>query len=93
MLKMLAGAGLAPEHLHAVKKTGRIVTRENTQYLIPQDIAEWNAAVEEYEAQSKQSRHASPVLALILVHRRTAAPRDERAWLVAALAALTAARP
>jgi hypothetical protein len=53
MLKMLAEAGLSPEHLYAVKKTGRIVTRENMQYLTPEDIAEWNAAVQEYEAQSK----------------------------------------
>ena len=32
MLKMLVEAGLPPEHVYAVKKTGRIVTRQQLQY-------------------------------------------------------------
>jgi len=53
MLQMAAETGLSPEHLYVIKKTRSIVARENIHYRTPEDIAEWNAVVEEYAAQSK----------------------------------------
>ena len=42
-------AGLNPAFVYAFEKTGLLVTEQN-QHLIPEkDLAEWDAAIEEYE--------------------------------------------
>ena len=49
MVEGLKAAGLDPAFVYAFEKTGLLVTGQN-QHLIPdEDLAEWGAAVEEYE--------------------------------------------
>ena len=43
-------AGVPPQVIYAVIKTGRIVTTDNMKFLSAADIAEWEQAVEEYGA-------------------------------------------
>lgn len=43
-------ANIRPEILYAMRKTGRIVTVENKQYLTPEELAEWNAAIDDFKA-------------------------------------------
>ena len=46
----MKAAGVDPAFVYAFEKTGLLVTEEN-QHLIPDaDLAEWDAAIEEYEA-------------------------------------------
>lgn len=42
-------ADLRPELIHAIKKTGRIVTKDNQQYLTKEELNEWNKAINEGE--------------------------------------------
>jgi len=42
-------AGIRPEILYAMRKTGRIVTAENARYLTPEELAEWDAAIEQFK--------------------------------------------
>ncbi len=43
--------GLCPALVYVFEKTGLLVTEQN-QYLIPDnDLADWDAAIEEYESQ------------------------------------------
>jgi hypothetical protein len=50
MVEGLKAAGLDPAFVYAFEKTGLLVTEQN-QHLIPEnDLAEWDAAIEEYEA-------------------------------------------
>jgi len=44
-----AGISLPSSFYYAVEKTGRILTKENEKLLSEKDLAEWDAAVEEYE--------------------------------------------
>jgi hypothetical protein len=49
MVEDMKAAGLDPAFIYAFEKTGLLVTKQN-QHLIPeQDLAEWDAAIEEYE--------------------------------------------
>ena len=43
-------AGLDPAKIHAYRRTGMLVTRENLAQWSPEDLGEWQAALEEYEA-------------------------------------------
>jgi hypothetical protein len=48
MVEDMKAAGLDPAFIYAFEKTGLLVTEQN-QHLIPEnDLAEWDAAVEEY---------------------------------------------
>ena len=50
MVEDMKAAGLDPAFVHAFEKTGLLVTQQN-QHLIPDaDLAQWDAAIEEYEA-------------------------------------------
>ena len=40
--------GAAPEKVYATIKTGRMLTKDNMQFLTPAEIQEWADAVEEY---------------------------------------------
>ncbi len=56
---MMAGfkrAGTPPHIDYAAQKTGRIVTAENQHLLSEDELAEWNAAVEEYRQQRRVRR-------------------------------------
>jgi hypothetical protein len=48
-------AGIDPAIIYAYEKTGRLVTEDNQHLLSEVDLAEWGAAIEEYEA-----RHRKP---------------------------------
>jgi hypothetical protein len=43
-------AGLDPAKIHAFERTGLLVTQPNLPNLSDDDLAEWEAAIEEYEA-------------------------------------------
>jgi len=49
LLTAMTQAGLAPELIHAIQRTGRFVTEENSSLLSEEALAEWQAAIEEYE--------------------------------------------
>jgi hypothetical protein len=54
MVEGMRAAGLDPAYIYAFEKTGLLVTEQN-QHLIPEsDLAEWGAAVEEYERKKRQ---------------------------------------
>jgi hypothetical protein len=46
-------AGIDPAIAYAMRKTGRIVTETNMQYLTDEELQEWYDAVEEYEHMEK----------------------------------------
>ena len=48
LLTAMTQAGLAPELIHAIQRTGRFVTEENSSLLSEEALAEWQAAIEEY---------------------------------------------
>lgn len=41
-------AGIDPAIIHACKKTRRMVTAQNMQYLTKEELNEWQAAIDEY---------------------------------------------
>src|SRR5262245_27336735 len=50
----MKAAGLDPAFIHASEKTGLLVTEQN-QHLIPEnDLAAWDAAIEDYEAKQRR---------------------------------------
>ncbi len=48
MDEALAEAGIQPELIYAYKKTGRMVTELNVQYLTDEELQEWEDAINEY---------------------------------------------
>jgi hypothetical protein len=53
MVEDMKAVGLVPAFIYAFEKTGLLVTEQN-QLLIPEnDLAEWDAAIEEYEAKQR----------------------------------------
>jgi integrase len=48
MVSAMEKAGLDPLLIHAYQRTGLLPTADNLQYLSKQDLADWNAACEEY---------------------------------------------
>lgn len=48
MARRLKEAGVRPEIIYAFEKTGRVVTETNIKNLSKAEIAEWEAAVDEY---------------------------------------------
>ena len=53
LTQAMASAGLDPCLIYAFRRTGLIVTEDNLGLLSQEDLAEWNAAIEEYEAKLK----------------------------------------
>jgi len=51
MVELMKEAGVNPAIIHALEKTGRLVTEENQHLLTDAELDEWNAAIEEYEAE------------------------------------------
>ena len=50
MVEAMKKAGLHPALIYAFEKTGLLVTEENQHLLPEKDLAEWEAAIDEYEA-------------------------------------------
>jgi hypothetical protein len=46
-------AGMAPEKIYAVIKTGRVLTERNLKFLSKEDIKEWEDACDEYNRLAK----------------------------------------
>ena len=58
MLEVFRRAGTPGDIVHAFLKTGRLVTEENKHLLSDEELAEWDAAIEEYY--SRRRRRARP---------------------------------
>jgi hypothetical protein len=54
LITAMKKAKVNPAKIHAVRRTGRIITRDNWRLRSPQDRAAWQAALEEYKALWKQ---------------------------------------
>src|SRR5579875_125733 len=50
MVQAMKGANLDPALIYAFEKTGLLVTAQNQHLLSDQDLAEWQAAVDEFQA-------------------------------------------
>jgi integrase len=49
VVKAMEEAGIHPRLVHAFRRTGLLVTEENIDRLGPRELAEWKAALEEYD--------------------------------------------
>jgi len=49
VIRPLIRAGVKPKLIWAACRTGRLVTEENKKSLTEEDLAEWQAALDEYE--------------------------------------------
>jgi hypothetical protein len=49
LLQAAGDSGIDPALVHAMNKTGRIVTETNLQFLTDAELQEWNNAVDEYQ--------------------------------------------
>jgi hypothetical protein len=54
MVQAMKEAGLHPAFVYAFEKTGLIVTEENQHLLSENDLAEWEAAIQEYESRQDE---------------------------------------
>ncbi len=56
MVEDLQAAGMDPAFIYAFEKTGLLVTEQNQHLISDEDLAEWDAAIEEYERKHKKRR-------------------------------------
>ena len=54
VVEAMKQAGIDPALIHAFEKTGLLVSDENRHLISDKDLAEWNAAIEEYHAKHGQ---------------------------------------
>jgi hypothetical protein len=54
MVETMKEVGLDPALIYAYEKTGRLVTEDNQHLLSEADLAEWDAAIEEYEMKHRK---------------------------------------
>ncbi len=54
MVQAMQEAGIDPAIVYAFEKTGLLVTEQNQHLLTESDLAEWEAAIDEYEAQQHE---------------------------------------
>ena len=59
MVEEMKKAGINPAIIYAFEKTGRLVTQDNQHLLSDADMAEWEAAIEEYD--TKHHNPAKPM--------------------------------
>jgi hypothetical protein len=52
-LDIMHKTGMRPELIYAYKKTGRMVTQENSKLLTDIELKEWDDAIDEYFSQNK----------------------------------------
>ncbi len=50
VLHAMEQAGIDPAKIHAYRRTGLLVSRANVRHLPKEDLAEWQAALDEYAA-------------------------------------------
>jgi hypothetical protein len=50
IVEAMKAAGFDPAFIYAYEKTGRLVTEQNQHLLSDADLAEWQAAIDEYQA-------------------------------------------
>jgi hypothetical protein len=55
MVQAMKKAGVDPAMIHAFEKTGLLVTEDNQHLLSDVDLAEWEAAIQEYRAKHGDS--------------------------------------
>jgi DNA-binding transcriptional regulator YhcF (GntR family) len=48
IIESMERVGTPPEIIYAYRKTGRVVTEENSKQLTKEDLDEWSAAIDEY---------------------------------------------
>ncbi len=58
MVRAMESSGIAPQLIHAYRRTGRLVTEQNQNLLPAEAMDEWNAAVEEYHAWQAMAEEA-----------------------------------
>jgi len=61
MIEAMKEAGIDPAIIYATEKTGRLVTEDNIDRLSGVELEEWNAAIEEYQAEHS-SEHSTEFL-------------------------------
>ncbi len=68
MVQAMKGANLDPALIYAFEKTGLLVTAQNQHLLSDQDLAEWQAAVDEFQAKrdgtNEQAKYPIGTIAL-----------------------------
>jgi integrase len=52
MVDAMKAAGIDPAKIHAYRRTGMLVTSENVDQWSPEDLDEWQAALDEYQSLS-----------------------------------------
>jgi hypothetical protein len=56
MVGAMARAGIDARLIHAFRRTGFMVTERNLDRMSPQDLREWQAALDEYD-RLQQTKH------------------------------------
>ena len=56
MVEGMKAAGLDPAFIYAFEKTGLLVTEQNQHLILEKDLAEWGAAIEEYERKHRHGK-------------------------------------
>ena len=56
MVEGMKAAGLDPAFIYAFEQTGLLVTEQNLHLISEKDLAEWDAAIEEYEAKHRKRK-------------------------------------
>lgn len=51
MVDAMQRGGITPEFIYAYRKTGRILTDKNKHLFSPEDLEEWNNAIQEFRAE------------------------------------------
>lgn len=55
MVQAMEQAGIDPAKIYAFRRTGRLISEENARFLSKRDLAEWQAAIEEYEQRAPRN--------------------------------------
>jgi integrase len=55
VIRAMEEAGIHPRLIYAYRRTGLLVSDENMARLAPRELAEWRAALEEYDALKARS--------------------------------------
>ena len=58
MVRLMIEVNQNPTLAYAIDKTDRIITTENMSYLSEEELDEWNAACDEFDAMSWQEQYA-----------------------------------
>jgi hypothetical protein len=56
MVEDMKAAGMDPAFIYAFEQTGLLVTEQNMHLISDEDLADWNAAIEEYEAKRRKKK-------------------------------------